>query len=111
MEPKESRRERRAQVARELGSLIHRQARRRWSRVRTARRSERGHLVWRFRVDPEAGYRFLHVSHEAVERADNSCRQLFDQLRAGRWLDRLEDDAVTAIRLSAEGVIEPWPAK
>jgi hypothetical protein len=111
MDSKNARQEQRASVSRELGRMIRRQARRRWNAVRTSRRNERGHHVWRFRADNGADERFLHVSHEAMEQAENPSRLLYDQLRAGRWLDRLQEGPETALLLSKDGQLEPWPAR
>lgn len=110
MDSKHAQREQRAQVARELGRMIRRQARRKWSAVRTAARSERGHHVWRFRSETGGEERFLHVSHEAMEQTANPSRLLFQQLRDGRWLDRLEGTE-TALRLARDGQVEPWAAR
>jgi hypothetical protein len=108
MESSESRSEQRAQVSRALGRRLRRDARRRWDGVRTAERSERGHQVWRFRPGAGAGERFLHVANEAMEQAEDAGRALFRQLRAGRWLDRLDEGGETSLRLTAAGRIEPY---
>lgn len=110
MDPKNGRHEQRAEVARELGRMIRRQARRKWSSVRMAQRDDRGHHVWRFRPETGGNERFLHVSHEAMDRSGNPSRVLFRQLREGRWLDRL-DGSETALRLAKDGQVEAWPAQ
>jgi hypothetical protein len=107
MEPNNARVEQRAQVAKDLGRMLRRQARRKWSEVRTAERNEHGHHVWRFRPGTDGNERFLHVSHGAMEQNDNPSRLLFEQLREGRWLDRLERSD-NALRLAEDGKIVPW---
>lgn len=109
MDNETARQQRREVVARELGQLIRREARRKWSAVRTAQRNARGHRVWRFQADADWGDRFLHVAHEAMEHGANSSRQLFEQLRAGRWFERLDSGPETALRLSKDGELEAWP--
>lgn len=111
MEPNGTPQDARAQVARQLGMMLRRHARRRWTSVRTAERDARGHHVWRFRAGADAGDRYLHVAHEAMEQAENPSRLLFDQLRAGRWLDRLDDGAERSLRLSATGEVEAYPGR
>jgi hypothetical protein len=111
MDSKNTRQEQRANVARELGRMIRRQARQKWSAVRMAERNRRGHHVWRFRTDTDSRERFLHISHEAMEQTANPSRMLFEQLRAGRWLDRLEKGPETSLLLSRGGQIEPLPAQ
>jgi hypothetical protein len=111
MDARKEQREQRARVALELGRLIRRQARRRWSTVRTAERNAGGHHVWRFRFGPEASERFLHVTHAAMDQPADASRLLFQQLRTSRWLDRLVEGPETALCLSESGHLEPWPVQ
>lgn len=108
MDAHESQKDRLARVAREMGTVLRRQARRRWESVRTAERNERNRHVWRFRDGPDGGERFLHVTHEAMVQADGPSA-LLDQLKTGRWLDRLSDGPATGLLLSVGGRLEPWP--
>jgi hypothetical protein len=110
MNPREKRNEARTQVVRELGSMLRRQARGRWAGVDMAKRREQGHQVWRFRPSADAGERFLHVSVGAIDRARSSSRKLFEQLKAGRWLNRLDEGGEVALRLGADGQLRPYPA-
>jgi hypothetical protein len=111
MNSKETQRQKLDRVAKELGGMLRRQARRKWDSVRTAERNERGRHVWRFRSGVDGSERFLHVTHEALDQGESSSRLLFEQLKAGRWLDRLHEGPETALLLSREGSIEPWPQR
>ena len=108
MNPSESQREQITRVAGELSPAIREQARGRWKRVRTAERNERGRHVWRFRAGPGEGERFLHIEHRAMARGDAGA-SLLEQLRAGRWLDLLQDPQ-TAVLLSSDGRLTALPA-
>jgi hypothetical protein len=108
MDAHESRKDKLARVAREMGTVLRRQARRRWETVRTAERNERNRHVWRFRGGPDEGERFLHVTHMAMVQADGPAA-LLEQLKAGQWLDKLSAGPATALLLSEGGRLEPWP--
>ena len=94
-----------ARVAREVGAVLRRQARKRWETVRMASRDEGNRHVWRFREGGSA--RYLHVSHEAL--ADGDSAALLRQLRAGRIFSRLSG-AESSLLLSRGGLLEPYPA-
>ncbi|MDB4947486.1 MAG: hypothetical protein JWM27_135 [Gemmatimonadetes bacterium] len=97
--------EKATRVARELGSALKRQARRRWETVRTAERNEGPRHVWRFKPGPDGTDRFLYVTHEALTTGEDPTPVLLEQLKAGRWLDRL-DGAETTLVLSKGGSLE-----
>jgi hypothetical protein len=109
MGSRETRREARAKVVRQLGGMLRRQAQGRWDGVRTARRREQGFQAWRFSPGAGAGERYLRVSFEAMERARHSSRALYKQLTEGDWLDRL-DGGEPALGLAANGRVEPYSA-
>jgi hypothetical protein len=109
MEARDSGNDARTQIVRELGRMLRRQANGRWSDVNIARRAEKGHQVWRFRPGSDGGERFLHVSNDALDRTRSTSRLLFKQLRAGRWLSRLDEGGETALRLGGDGRVEPYP--
>jgi hypothetical protein len=95
-----------ARVAKEVGAVLRRQARKRWQTVRTAERTEGNRHVWRFR--PEDGTeRFLHVSHDALRGGDSA--SVLEQLRAGRCFERLNRGPETALILSKGGRLEVYP--
>ncbi len=108
MDPRESR-QRREDVEQELSGLIRKEARTKWRSVRTAQRNEQGHHVWRFQSGPGKAERYLRVTHEAMEAGANSSESLYEQLTAGRWLDRLYAGPETALLLTTGGRIESWP--
>jgi hypothetical protein len=110
MDPNESR-QKRVDVEQELSSLIRKEARAKWRSVRTAQRNERNHHVWRFQSGPGKAERFLRVTHEAMEQGDNASEALYEQLTAGRWLDRLHVGPETALLLTTGGQIEAWPRR
>lgn len=97
-----------AAVAKELGAVLRRQARKRWDTVRTAERNEGNRHVWRFQAGPDGGERFLHVTHEAMAGHD-AARQLLEQLRTGRCFQRLHDGPETSLLLSKGGRLEAYP--
>jgi hypothetical protein len=97
-----------SRVSRELGTLLRKQAGERWSGLRVARRNERNQHVWRFRTDEEGTERFVRVPHRAMMHGDNATEVLYEQLQAGRWLDRLDAGPETALELGSGGEIRPW---
>lgn len=111
MDPNETPRQRATRVASELGPILRRQARARWTQVRMAERNERGDHVWRFRPGPGAEERFLHIEHRAMAQGRNPAARLLKQLNAGGWLDRLYDGAETALLLSRDGQLVPLPGR
>jgi hypothetical protein len=96
-------------VARELGTLIRRQAHELWDSMQVAKRNERGQHVWRFRLGAEEQDRFLRVSHRAMTQGENPSRLLFEQLQAGRWIQRLHEGPETAVLLTSGGQVRAWP--
>ncbi len=108
-DPKNRQRQKLSRVARELGTLIRRQAHEKWDLTQVAKRNERGHHVWRFRIGTGETERFLRVSRKAMIQGENPSRVLFDQLQAGRWLDRLHEGPETALLLTRGGQIRSWP--
>jgi hypothetical protein len=110
MDQQETHHEKLARVAREMDTVIRGQARRKWEKVRTANRNEKGRHVWRFRSGGDGSERFLHVTHAAMRQGENPAQQLLRQLRAERWLDRLSEGPATALLLSEDGRLEPWPS-
>jgi hypothetical protein len=109
MDRKESRQDRVAQVARELGATLRRQARGRWKDVRTADRNEPGRHVWRF-VEGDGSARFLHVEHGAMTRGSNASSRLMSQLESEKWLDRLSQGPEQALLLSSDGRLSAYTA-
>jgi hypothetical protein len=110
MDRKESQKQRITNVARELSTTIRRQARDRWTRVRTAQRNERGRHVWRFQESPGGDERFLHIEHRAMVSGKNPAARLLEQLEAEHWLDRLQEGPETALLLSRDGQLAAYPA-
>lgn len=109
MEPRETRKERITRVSHEMTARIRRQARGRWSEVRTAQRNAQGRHVWRFRSADGGSERFLHVDHGAMLRGGNPAARLLRQLESGGWLDRLQAPA-SAVVLSSDGQLAALPA-
>ncbi|HKP76336.1 MAG TPA: hypothetical protein VJT67_12485 [Longimicrobiaceae bacterium] len=97
-----------AAVAKEIGGVLRRQARKRWETVHTAERNEGNRHVWRFQAGPDGGERFLHVSHEAMQ-GDDAAATLLEQLRTGRCFERLHKGPETSLLLSKGGRLEAWP--
>jgi hypothetical protein len=95
-----------AQVAKEVGAVLRRQARKRWETVRTADRNEGNRHVWRFQQGDGGAERFLHVSHDAMREGDAA--SLLEQLRAGRCFARL-DGREPSLLLSSGGRLEAYP--
>ncbi|HET7274250.1 MAG TPA: hypothetical protein VFI91_03685 [Longimicrobiaceae bacterium] len=108
MDSQETHRQTRSRVTRELGSMIRRQAHKKWDGVRTAERNEGKRHVWRFRSGPDSDERFLHVPHQSMAR-EGAAEVLVDQLRKARWLDRLQAGPETSFVLSPAGRLQPWP--
>jgi hypothetical protein len=107
MENRERRDPKLAQVAREVGAVLRRQARKRWQTVRTAERNEGNRHVWRFQQADGGTPRFLHVSHDVMR--DGDAASLLEQLRAGRCFSRLDRGPETSLLLSTGGRLEPYP--
>ncbi|HEX8246273.1 MAG TPA: hypothetical protein VF541_22405 [Longimicrobium sp.] len=95
-----------AQVAKEVGAVLRRQARKRWTAVRTADRNEGNRHVWRFQQADGGTERFLHVSHDAMREGDAT--SVLEQLRAGRCFSRL-NGAETSLLLSKGGRLDAYP--
>jgi hypothetical protein len=108
MDPKDTKRQQLSRVERDLGTLIRRQARELWNAMRVAKRNERDHHVWRFRYGPDGQERFLRVSHRAMTQDQNPSGLLFEQLQAGRWMERLHDGPETALLLTSGGQLRSW---
>ena len=98
-----------AEVAKELGAVLRRQARKRWETVRTAERNEGNRHVWRFQAGPGGSERFLHVTHEAMAQGGDAAHLLIEQLRNGRCFQRLHDGPETSLLLSKGGRLEAYP--
>ena len=107
MDRNETPRQRVTRVASELGPIIRRQARGRWTQVRMAERNEHGRHVWRFRPGAGAEERFLHIEHRAMVRGRDPAARLLKRLDAEGWLDRLHDGSDTALLLSRDGQLVP----
>ncbi|MFL5382158.1 MAG: hypothetical protein ACJ8GN_06555 [Longimicrobiaceae bacterium] len=97
-----------AEVAKEIGAVLRRQARKRWETVRTADRNEGNRHVWRFQAGPGHAERFLHVTHEAMLEAD-AAPTLIAQLKTGRLFERLHRGPETSLLLSRSGRLEAYP--
>lgn len=108
MDRKETKQQRVTRVAQELGAAIRTQVRGRW-KVRTADRNEPGRHVWRFKEGPDGGARFLHIEHRAMTRGENATSRLLEQLDSERWMDRLRQGPETALLLSLDGQLSPYP--
>lgn len=98
-----------SEVAKELGAVLRRQARKRWETVRTAERNEGNRHVWRFQAGPDGTERFLHVMHDAMVQGKNAAPTLLEQLRTGRCFERLHDGPETSLLLSRDGRLEAYP--
>ena len=98
-----------AEVAKEIGGVLRRQARKRWETVRTAERNEGNRHVWRFQAGPGGGERFLHVTHEAMVQGDDTASTLIEQLKSGRCFERLHKGPETSLLLSKGGRLEAYP--
>jgi len=96
-----------ASVAKEMGAVLRRQARKRWQTVRTADRNEGNRHVWRFQTGPGQAERFLYVTHEAMVEGDAPV--LIEQLKAARLFERLHRGPETSLLLSRSGRLEPYP--
>ena len=108
MEGREQQHQKVATVAKEIGAVLRRQARKRWETVRTADRNEGNRHVWRFQAGPGQAERFLHVTHEAMMEAD-AAPTLIAQLKSGRLFERLHRGPETSLLLSRGGRLEPYP--
>jgi len=109
MEGREHQSQRVAQVAKEIGAVLRRQARKRWETVRTADRNQGNRHVWRFQTGPEQAERFLHVTHEAMMDGDAAGPTLIAQLKSGRLFERLHRGPETSLLLSKGGRLEAYP--
>jgi hypothetical protein len=98
-----------SRAVRELGPLIKRQAHEQWNVLHVANRRERGQHVWRFRFGTGEEERFLRISYRAMVRAEKRTSRLFEQLQAGRWLERLKNGPETALLLTSGGKLRAWP--
>lgn len=106
MEARENRSARVAQVARQIGAELRKQARKSWQGVMTAERNEGNRHVWRFRSAKDGSDRFLHLSHREMVQGDPA--SLLQQLEAARWTDRLSSGSENAIILS-KGGLQAYP--
>jgi hypothetical protein len=102
MKRREAHKQRVAQVAEELRSVIGRQVRSEWSDVRMAERNEGGHHVWRFRTESDLKDRFLHIDHRAMVSGRDATARLTEQLTSSPWAERLRGPE-TALLLTREG--------
>jgi hypothetical protein len=109
MEGREQKNQKVATVAKEIGAVLRRQARKRWETVRTADRNEGNRHVWRFQAGPGQAERFLYVTHEAMVEGENAAPLLIEQLKAGRLFDRLHRGPETSLLLSSDGRLLPYP--
>jgi hypothetical protein len=106
MEGREHQDQKVAGVAKEIGAVLRRQARKRWQTVRTADRNEGNRHVWRFQTGPGQAERFLYVTHEAMA---EGAPVLIEQLKAARLFERLHRGPETSLMLSRSGRLEPYP--
>ena len=102
MESRDNKSQKVAQVARQIGAELRKQARKSWQGVRTAERNEGNRHVWRFRSPDDGRESFLHVSHRDMVQADTAT--LLAQLNDGAWIDRLSSGPETALLLSKSGL-------
>jgi len=109
MEGREHQNQKVATVAKEIGAVLRRQARKRWETVRTADRNEGNRHVWRFQAGPGQAERFLHVTHEAMMEGDDAAAVLIEQLKHGRLFERLHRGPETSLLLSVGGRLVPYP--
>lgn len=93
-------------IARELGTALKQEAAGRWGAVRTAMRGEDRRHAWRFRADTGGRDRFLRVTHKAMSQGENPVPMLIEQLKVGRWLDRLQEGPETSLVLFKGGRLE-----
>lgn len=106
MAARENRGQKVAQVARQMGAELRKQARKRWTGVVTAERNEGDRHVWRFRSPADGSERFLHLPHREMVQGDSA--SLLQQLEAAGWTDRLSGGAGNAIILS-KGGLQAYP--
>jgi len=109
MEGREQHNQKVASVAKEIGAVLRRQARKRWETVRTADRNEGNRHVWRFQAGPGQAERFLYVTHEAMVEGENAAPALIEQLKSARLFERLHRGPETSLLLSSGGRLEPYP--
>jgi hypothetical protein len=109
MEGREQHTQKVATVAKEIGAVLRRQARKRWETVRTADRNQGNRHVWRFQTGPDRAERFLYVTHEAMVEGENAAPLLIEQLKSGRLFERLHRGPETSLLLSSGGRLEPYP--
>lgn len=102
----ETHKQKMSRVARELGAAVRREAAGKWTRLRVGERDEKGRHAWKFQPGPNAGVRFLRVTHRAMDQSDNPVPLLLEHLEAGRWLDRLNDGPETSLVLDEGGRLE-----
>lgn len=95
-----------SRIARELGTALRQETAGRWGAVRTAGRGEDRRHAWRFRSDSDGSDRFLRVTHKAMMQDENPVPRLVEQLKAGRWLDRLKEGPETSLVLFKSGRLE-----
>jgi hypothetical protein len=103
MERHETKQQKLARVAHELGAAMRSQAGGRWGSVRTARRNLGDRHVWRFRPGDGEPDRFLLLPHRAMMEGENPTATLLAQLEQARWLDRMQAGPETSFRLSSNG--------
>jgi hypothetical protein len=108
MEGREQHKQKVATVAKEIGAVLRRQARKRWETVRTADRNQGNRHVWRFQTGPGQAERFLHVTHEAMIEGENAAPLLIEQLKSGRLFERLHRGPETSLLLSTGGSLVPY---
>jgi hypothetical protein len=104
MDSRENHSQKVAQVARQIGAELRKQARKSWQGVRTAERNEGNRHVWRFRSAADGSERFLHVAKSEMITGDDAAANLLEQLKAGGWIDRLSRGPETALLLSKAGL-------
>jgi hypothetical protein len=106
MQSRDNRGKKVAQVARQMGAELRKQARKSWTGVVTAERNEGDRHVWRFRSPADGSERFLHLPHREMVQGDSAT--LLQQLEAGRWTDQLSSGSGNAVILS-QGGLQAYP--
>jgi hypothetical protein len=109
MTPQESQKQQITRVAGELSAAIKRQARGRWSKVRTAERNEGGRHVWRFQAGPNSGARFLAIEHHSMVQGKDASARLLEQLNSGAWMDLLQQGPDNSVLLTRDGELTAFP--
>ncbi len=111
MKPTETRQQKIARVADEVGAGMHSRLGSKWDTVRIARRNRGDQHVWRIRTGSDEPDRYLHLPHRSMTAGDNPTATLLGQLDQGRWLERMESGPETAFRLTPGGQLRARPVE